>query len=157
MRLPGCATRTWWAVKDLNLGRLPQGLLGLRPSAFSRLSQLPQNEIVKDLAEGRRLERLCPEGPWLSRPVGYQLPEPSRYKLQIGLQGNYRLNERHQECPTESRYERRPRLKKCRICDYFTAKDNVGQDWGASSFTFWLSWLLTGCGKSQSRVLAPRT
>jgi len=31
------------------------------------------------------------------------------------LQGNYKLSERHQECPTESRYESKPRLKKCRI------------------------------------------
>ena len=68
-----------------------------------------QTRIVKNLAEGRRLERLCPEGPWLSRPVGYQLPEPSKYKLQNGFYGkNYRQDERHQECPAERRYDRRP-------------------------------------------------
>ena len=62
-----------------------------------------QTQIVKDLAEGRRRERLCPRGLWLSKPVGYQLPEPSGYNLRMCLQGNYRLGERHQECPTESR------------------------------------------------------
>jgi hypothetical protein len=42
--------------------------------------------------------------------------------LKLDLKGNYRLDERHQDCPTVSRYDRRPRLNKRRICPYFTAK-----------------------------------
>ncbi len=57
--------------------------------ALSASQPTAQTRIVKDLAEGRRLERLCPEGPWLSRPVGYQLPEPSGYKVQIGFKGKF--------------------------------------------------------------------
>src|SRR5580698_3287715 len=77
MRLPDCATRTWWAVKDLNLGCSLRDNWGYGP-ALSASQPTAQTYVVKDLAEGTRLERLCPEGPWLSRPVGYQLPEPSR-------------------------------------------------------------------------------
>src|SRR5438128_12261858 len=84
-------------------------------AALSASQPTAQTRIVKDLAEGRRLERLSPEGPWLSRPVGYQLPEPSGAKLQLGFRGNYRLGERHQECPTKSGSGRRPRLRQCRI------------------------------------------
>jgi hypothetical protein len=54
-------------------------------AALSPTQPTAQTQIVKDLAEDRRLERLCPEGPWLSRPVRYQLPEPSGYKLKIGF------------------------------------------------------------------------
>ena len=75
----------WWAVKDSNLGD-SNGIPGLQPGAFGLSANCP-SELSKDLAEGRRLERLCPEGPWLSKPVGYQLPEPSGYKLQIGFRG----------------------------------------------------------------------
>ena len=103
----------WWAVKDSNLGD-PKGIPRLQRGAFGLSANCPKR-IVKDLAEGRRLERLCPEGPWLSRPVGYQLPEPSGYNLKLDLKGNYRLDERHQDCPTVSRYDRRPRLNKRRI------------------------------------------
>ena len=60
---------------------IPKEYRGYSP-ALSATQPTAQTRIVKDLAEGRRLERLCPEGPWLSGPVGYQLPEPSRYKLQ---------------------------------------------------------------------------
>lgn len=84
-RLPVAPPEHWWAVKDSNLGD-PKGIPRLQRGAFGQLSQLPKR-IVKDLAEGRRLERLCPEGPWLSRPVGYQLPEPSGYELQFGFRG----------------------------------------------------------------------
>jgi hypothetical protein len=35
--------------------------------------------------------------------------------LKLDLKGNYRLDERHQDCPTVSRYDRRPRLNKRRI------------------------------------------
>jgi hypothetical protein len=35
--------------------------------------------------------------------------------LKLDLKGNYRLDERHQDCPTVSRYHRRPRLNKHRI------------------------------------------
>ncbi len=53
--------------------------------ALSASQLTAQTRIVKDLAEGRRLERLCPKGPWLSRPVGYQLPEPSGYNFKLEL------------------------------------------------------------------------
>ena len=72
----------WWAVKDSNLGCFPKGYRGYSP-ALSASQPTAQTRIVKDLAEGRRLERLCPEGPWLSKPVGYQLPEPSGHKLKM--------------------------------------------------------------------------
>jgi len=35
--------------------------------------------------------------------------------LKLDLKANYRLDERHQDCPTVSRYDRRPRLRKRRI------------------------------------------
>ena len=54
--------------------------------ALSASQPTAQTRIVKDLAEGRRLERLCPEGPWLSRPVGYQLPEPSGQNYNVDLE-----------------------------------------------------------------------
>src|SRR5438445_9252009 len=95
--------------------------------ALSASQPTAQTRIFKDLAEGRRLERLCPAGPWLSRPVGYQLPEPSGQKLQLGFRGNYRLGERHQERPAKSRYDRRPRLKKCRIYVYCTVNARFRQ------------------------------
>jgi hypothetical protein len=76
----------WWAVKDSNLGRFPKGYRDYSP-ALSASQPTAQTRIVKDLAEGRRLERLCPEGPWLSRPVGYQLPEPSRCWLKMWFKG----------------------------------------------------------------------
>ena len=74
-----CATRTLVGSQGFEPWMFPEGLPGLQPGAFSLSANCPKR-IVKDLAEGRRLERLCPEGPWLSRPVGYQLPEPSGYK-----------------------------------------------------------------------------
>jgi len=40
--------------------------------------------------------------------------------LKLDLKGNYRLDERHQDCPTISRYDRRPRLRNCRIDCHFT-------------------------------------
>jgi hypothetical protein len=43
----------------------------------------------------------------------------------LGFRGNYRLGERHQDCPTKSRYDRRPRLRKCRIYDYCTSKCEI--------------------------------
>ena len=73
-RLPLAPPERWWAVKDLNLGCFPKGYRGYSPT-LSASQPTAQTRIVKDLAEGRRLERLCPERPWLSRPVGYQLPE----------------------------------------------------------------------------------
>src|ERR1700733_9163471 len=98
-RLPNCATRTLVGSQGFEPWRF-QWNTGATARSFRPLSQLPKR-IVKDLAEGRRLERLCPEGPGftngLSRPVGYQLPEPSGCKLEIELKGNYRLDERHQD------------------------------------------------------------
>lgn len=88
----------WWAVKDSNLGD-PKGIPRLQRGAFGLSANCPKR-IVKDLAEGRRIERLG---------------RPFRAKSRIGLSGNYRLGERHQECPTESRYDRRPRLTKRRM------------------------------------------
>ena len=116
----------WWVVKDSNLGD-PKGIPRLQRGAFGLSANCPKR-IVKDLAEGRRLERLCPEGPWLSRPVGYQLPEPSRHNFKSDLKGNYRLDERHQDRPTVSRYDRRPRLSKRRIRSYFKAEKHSSQD-----------------------------
>lgn len=81
--------------------RSAKGKPGLQPGAFGHLSQLPtKTRLVKDLAEGRRFERLCPEkdpgvaGQWdTSYP---SLPET------LSLFGSlYRLNERHKECPAE--------------------------------------------------------
>jgi hypothetical protein len=43
----------------------------------------------------------------------------------LELEGNYRLGERHQDCPTVSRYDRWPRLNKCRIYDYVTAESEL--------------------------------
>jgi len=43
------------------------------------------------------------------------------------LSGNYRLGERHQECPTESRYDRRPRLTKRRMQCQITALTEISQ------------------------------
>ena len=81
-----CATRTLVGSQGFEPWMFPKGNRGYGP-ALSASQSTAQTRIVKDLAEGRRLERLCPEGPWLSRPVGYQLPEPSGYKLQIEFKG----------------------------------------------------------------------
>ena len=138
--LPGWATSLWCSGRDSNsqqCGPRPHastscatrtlvGSQGFEPRRSQRdtastarrfrpTQPTAQARIVKDLAEGRRFERLCPQGPWLSGPVGYQLPEPSGYNLKLDLEGNYRLDERHQDCPTVSRYDRRPRLNKRRI------------------------------------------
>lgn len=59
---------------------IPKRFRGYNP-VLSAAQPSAQTRIVKDLAEGRRLERLCPAGPWCSRPVGYQLPEPSGQEL----------------------------------------------------------------------------
>src|SRR5258708_28330822 len=67
------APEHWWAVKDSNLGCFPKGYRVYSP-ALSASQPTAQTRIVKDLAEGRRLERLCPEGPWLSRPVDTNYP-----------------------------------------------------------------------------------
>ena len=75
----------WWAVKDSNLGCFPKGYRVYSP-ALSASQPTAQTRIVKDLAEGRRLERLCPEVPWLSRPVGCQFPEPSGQNYKIDLE-----------------------------------------------------------------------
>jgi hypothetical protein len=85
-RLPVAPPEHWWAVKDSNLGCFPKGYRVYSP-ALSASQPTAQTRIVKDLAEGRRLERRCPAGPWLSRPVGYQLPEPSGYKFKMWFVG----------------------------------------------------------------------
>src|SRR5438477_7245444 len=74
-RLPNCATRTLVGSQGFEPWMFPKGYRGYSP-ALSASQPTAQTRIVKDLAEGRRLERLSPEGPWLSRPLGYQLPEP---------------------------------------------------------------------------------
>jgi hypothetical protein len=81
-----CATRTLVGSQGFE-PRRSQRDTASTARRFQPTQPTAQTRIVKDLAEGRRLERLCPEGPWLSRPVGYQLPEPSRYKLKIGFKG----------------------------------------------------------------------
>ena len=81
-----CATRTLVGSQGFEPWRSQRDTASTA-RRFRPTQPTAQTRIVKDLAEGRRLERLCPEGPWLSRPVGYQLPEPSGYKLQIGFRG----------------------------------------------------------------------
>ena len=70
-----CATRTLVGSQGFE-PRRSQRDTASTARRFRPTQPNPQTQIVKDLPEGRRLERLCPEGPWLSRPVGYQLPEP---------------------------------------------------------------------------------
>jgi hypothetical protein len=45
----------------------------------------------------------------------------------LDLKGSYRLGERHQERPAKSRYDRRPQLKKRRICTYSTVNARFRQ------------------------------
>jgi hypothetical protein len=54
-------------------------------AALSASQPTAQSELSKICRKAGDSNALCPEGPWLSRPVGYQLPEPSGYKVQIGF------------------------------------------------------------------------
>ena len=108
---------------------IPMGYRGYSP-ALSASQPTAQTRIVKDLVEARRLERLCPEGPGFTNrgladqwDTNYPSLPGTNFNLDLGR--NYRLDERHQDCPTVSRYDRRPRLNKRRIYDYFTAKSRV--------------------------------
>lgn len=83
-RLPVAPPEHWWAVKDLNLGD-PKGMPRLQRGAFGQLSQLPERNLSKIWRKAGDSNAYVLGGPWLSRPVGYQLPEPSGYKLQIGI------------------------------------------------------------------------
>ena len=125
-RLPVAPPERWWAVvEDLNLGD-PDGIPGLQPGAFSLSANCPNTNCQR--SGGRQATRTpMSRGTWLSRPVGYQLPEPSGYNLKLDLKGNYRLDERHQDCPTVSRYDRRPRLNKRRIQQQTTAGIEISQ------------------------------
>ena len=84
-RLPVAPPEHWWAVKDLNLG-YSKGIPGLQPGAFSLSANCPNTNCQR--SGGRQATRTpMSRGTWLSRPVGYQLPEPSGYKLQIEFKG----------------------------------------------------------------------
>ena len=66
-----------------------------------------------------------PRDPGLADQWDTNYPSLPGTNFKLDLKGNYRLDERHQDCPTVSRYDRRPRLKKRRICNHFTAEDRV--------------------------------
>ena len=64
----------------------PKGNRGYGP-ALSASQPTAQTRIVKELAEGRRLERLCPEGLWLNRPEEYQFTGAFRVQVENAIYG----------------------------------------------------------------------
>ena len=83
-RLPVAPPEHWWAVEDLNLGD-PNGIPGLQPGAFSLSANCPNANCQR--SGGRQATRTpMSRGAWLSRPVGYQLPEPSGQNYNLDLE-----------------------------------------------------------------------
>ena len=88
---------------------------------FQPLSQLPKRELSKIWRKAGDSNAYVPRDSGLAdqRDTNY----PSLPELLKALEGDYRPNEKHHERLTVSRYDRKPRLKNCRIYCYFTAKD----------------------------------
>ena len=93
---------------------------------FQPLSQLPKHELSKIWRKAGDSNAYVPKDPGVASQWDTTYPSLPA-KLQITLKGTYKLNERHQERPTESRYDRKPQLKKRTIYSYSTAKDDVSQ------------------------------
>ncbi len=123
----------WWAVKDLNLG-CTRRVTGSTARRFQPLSQLPKRELSKIWRKAGDSNAYVPRDPGLADQWDTNYPSLPGKNYNIGFRGNYRLGERHQECPTGSRYDKKPRLKKRRICHYCTAKDRSSQDCRARYF-----------------------
>lgn len=137
--LPCWATSLWCSGRDSNSQQC-----GSQPHASARLrhpniggqsrirtfgcfpkAQLPKRELSKIWRKAGDSNAYVPKDPGLADQWDTNYPSLPGTNCKMGLQGNYRLNDRHKECPAESRYDRRPRLKKCHICDYCTLKRGV--------------------------------
>src|SRR5579885_1052600 len=79
-----------------------------------------QSELSKIWRKAGDSNAYVPRDPGLADQWDTNYPSLPGTSFKLDLEGNYRLDERHQDCPTVSRYDRRPRLNKRRICIYCT-------------------------------------
>lgn len=137
-------------IRTLDVSRRVTGSTARR---FQPLSQLPKHELSKIWRKAGDSNAYVPRDPGLADQWDTNYPNLPGTNSRCGFEGNYRLSERHQACPTESRYDRRPRLKKCRIYGYSTAKHAV-----QSRLVYWQSHRSReGCGPVDPRRAATRT
>ncbi len=96
-------------------------------AALSANSANCPSELSKIWRKAGDSNAYVPRDPGLADQWDTNYPSLPGTNFNLDLEGNYRLDERHQDCPTVSRYHRRPRLKKCRIYSYFTVESLFGQ------------------------------
>jgi hypothetical protein len=97
-----CATRTLVGSQGFEPRRSQRDTASTARS-FRPLSQLPEHELSKIWRKAGDSNAQVPRDPGLADQWDTNYPEPSGYELQFDLEGNYRLDERHQDCPTVSR------------------------------------------------------
>lgn len=94
-------------------------------AALSASQPTAQSELSKIWRKAGDSNAYVPRDPGLADQWDTNYPSLPGTNFKLDLKGNYRLDERHQDCPTVSRYDRRPRLNKRRICNYSTAESEL--------------------------------
>ena len=121
-----CATRTLVGSQGFE-PRRSQRDTASTAQRFRPLSQLAKHELSKIWRKAGDSNAYVPRDPGLADQWDTNYPSLPGTNFKLELEGNYRLDERHQDCPTVSRYDRRPRLNKCRIQQQTTAGIEISQ------------------------------
>lgn len=103
-------------------------------AALSASQPTAQSELSKIWRKAGDSNAYVPRDPGLADQWDTNYPSLPGTNSNLDLEGNYRLDERHQDCPTVSRYDRRPRLKKRRIYSHFTVESLFGQGLNGSGW-----------------------
>ena len=109
-----CAIRTLVGSSRIRTSEIPNGYR-VYGAALSASQPTAQSELSKIWRKAGDSNAYVPRHPGLANQWDTSDPSLPATNFKWVLEGNYRLDERHQDCPTVSRYDRRPRLKKRRI------------------------------------------